>query len=52
MPHISAVLITYNEEADLPEALTSLAGVAEVPQAGRARARRETAISRLATGRG
>jgi glycosyltransferase involved in cell wall biosynthesis len=29
MPAISAILITYNEESDLPEALTSLHGVAD-----------------------
>src|ERR1700680_4313258 len=29
MPPISAVLITYNEESDLPRALASLAGVAD-----------------------
>lgn len=29
MPPISAILITYNEEADLPQALDSLAGVAD-----------------------
>jgi len=29
MPAISAILITYNEEADLPEALASLRGVAD-----------------------
>ncbi len=29
MPSISAILITYNEEDDLPEALQSLSGVAE-----------------------
>src|SRR5262245_35260086 len=29
MPLVSAVLITYNEEVDLPEALASLAGVAD-----------------------
>ncbi len=29
MPPISAVLITYNEEIDLPRALASLSGVAD-----------------------
>ena len=29
MPQITAILITYNEEADLPQALESLAGVAD-----------------------
>src|ERR1700681_2197845 len=29
MPPISATLITYNEELDLPQALASLAGVAD-----------------------
>jgi len=29
MPAISAILITYNEQSDLPEALESLRGVAD-----------------------
>jgi glycosyltransferase involved in cell wall biosynthesis len=29
MPRLSAVLITYNEESDLPEALSSLEGIAD-----------------------
>src|SRR5258708_1849562 len=29
MPHLTATLISYNEEADLPRALASLAGIAD-----------------------